>query len=546
MTDVKMDMPFEEVTLEPDDGVYLEDDKFGTMKVSEPIWIESCERNIDNDEMTATIMCKNLGRKNKVIAKREEYLDPRILLTYQKVGFDVNIFNKNTIVKHLINEEKIMKIDQVHSQLGFGEHEGKTIYKAHNSIGTDSTYRGSFDINPKGNKDVWLTMLEDKVLGNVNLELICSISLTSILLGFIGEEYSLETIIVHLVGNSTTGKSTALRLAISIFGSIKLGNNSLLSTYNTTHNAMMKKLCGTKGVTFAFDEISISNIGNFTQTIYTLSQGVDKARLNKNSEQKEQESWLGTILSNGEKSLLNSANKNAGIQIRVIEIEDISWTSSAENAEEINRIVAKNSGHIAIEIAEYMMELGKEEVSKRYEKNVEMIKQVMIKNNLEDEFTSRRANKLATITTTAKIFQEYLSKEVGKEIKLDIKGMIQVLTDVERESIKSRNLDKSALEHIRQYILDNKHKFEKNWEEKPKGQLIGKLTRKKDYLELEMTPSKFKEMLKEGGYESDKVVLKELKNKGMLDCDSDRYTRKRNTDAGNIPVIVVKLLKKDK
>ncbi|MEG1132674.1 MAG: DUF927 domain-containing protein [Romboutsia sp.] len=544
MTDAKIDIPFEEVTLEQD-GVYLEDEKFGTMKVSEPIWIKSCERNIDNDEMTATIMCKNLGRENKIIAKRDEYLDPRILLSYQKVGFDVNIFNKNTIVKHLINEEKIMKIDQVHSQLGFGEHEGKIIYKAHNSIGIDSTYRGSFDINPKGNKDVWLTMLEDEVLGNVSLELICSVSLTSILLGFIGEKYSLETIIVHLVGNSTTGKSTALRLAISIFGSVKLGNNSLLSTYNTTHNAMMKKLGGTKGVTFAFDEISISNIVNFTQTIYTLSQGVDKARLNKNSEQKEQESWLGTILSNGEKSLLNLANKNAGIQMRVIEIEDISWTSSAENAEEINKIVASNNGHIAIEIAQYMMELGKEEVSKRYEKNVEMIKKVMTNNNLEDEFTGRRSNKLATIITTAKIFEEYLCKQLEKEIKLDTKGMVKILLDVEKESIKYRNLDKSALEHIRQYIIDNQHKFEKSWSEKPKGQIIGKLTKKKDYLELQMTESKFEEMLKEGGYESKKVVLRELRNKGILDCDSDRLTRKRMTDVGKIPVIVVKLPRKE-
>ncbi len=236
MTDVKVEIPFKEVTLE-DDGVYLQDENSGIIKVSEPIWIESCERNIDNNEMTATIVCKNLGKENKVISKRDEYLDPRILLSYQKVGFDVNIFNKNIIVKHLINEEKIIKIDQVHSQLGFGEHEGNIIYKAHNSIGTESTYRGNFYIKPRGDKQVWLTMLESEVLGNSNLELICSISLTSLLIGFIGEEYLLETIIVHLVGNSTTGKSTALRLAISFFGCVDVGNNSLFSTYNTTPNA---------------------------------------------------------------------------------------------------------------------------------------------------------------------------------------------------------------------------------------------------------------------------------------------------------------------
>ncbi|MCI9978113.1 DUF927 domain-containing protein [Clostridioides difficile] len=544
MTDIKTNIRFEEVSL-GEDGVYLEGDN-GIMKISEPIWIENKARNIDTGEINLILRYEYCGQTEELTLKRDQCLDCNSLIKFQKFGLDIHHFNKFEIIKHLLNEETIAEMINTHSKIGFGEHEGELIYKGYNCIGTKSIYTGNFDIEPKGKKYEWLTMFENEVLGNKNLELICSISLTSLLIGLIGDEYSLETLILHLVGNSTTGKSTALRLAISIFGSVKLSNNSLFSTYNTTHNAMMKRMAGTKGVTFAFDEISISNIGNFSQTIYTLSQGVDKARLNKNSEQKEQETWLGVILSNGEKSLLNSSNKNVGIQMRVVEIENISWTSSAENAEEINKIVASNNGHIAIEVAQHMMELGKEEVSKRYEQNVEMIKKVMNNNKLVDEFTSRRANKIATITTTAKIFEEYLSKELGKEIKLDIEGMLKILLTVEKESIKSRNLDKSAIEYICQYIIDNQHKFEKSWKERPKGEIIGKLRKKKDYLELEMTESKFGEMLNEGGYESKKVVLKELKNKGILDCDDDRYTRKRITDSGiKAPVIVIKFPRKE-
>lgn len=516
-------------------------------KVANDTWIELCHMNIDTNERYITISyIDSFGRINTEQVERQELLNTKNIIKLQGKGMDVNQFNAGDLVKYFIKEERQSKLVSVHTNIGFDEQEGKVIYKAFNSVGTESTYTGSYDIKPKGKKEIWLDMFEEEVLGNSNLELICSISLTSLLIGFIGEEYLLETIIVHLVGNSTTGKSTALRLAISFFGCVDVGNNSLFSTYNTTPNAMMKRMAGTNGVTFAFDELSISNIGNFTQTIYILSQGVDKARLNKNSEQKEQGTWLGVILSNGEKSLLNSSNKNAGIHMRVIEIDNISWTSSAENAEEINKVITKNNGHVAIEFAQYIMELGKEEVSKRYEKDVEMMKQVMAKNNLEDEFTSRRANKLATITTTSKIFEEYLCKKLGKEINLDRKGMIKTLLKVEKESIKSRNLDRSALEHIRQYIVDNKHKFEKNWAEKPKGEIIGKLIKEKEYMELEMTQSKFELMLKDGGFEDKNVVLRELKNKGILDCDKDRFTRKRMTDAGKIPVIVIKLPIKNK
>lgn len=42
-----------------------------------------------------------------------------------------------------------------------------------------------------------------------------------------------------------------------------------------------------------------------------------------------------------------------------------------------------------------------------------------------------------------------------------------------------------------------------------------------------MMKESFKHMINEGGYEDEKVVLKELKKSGYLDCESDRYTKKQ-------------------
>ncbi|WP_196334113.1 hypothetical protein [Paraclostridium sordellii] len=51
-------------------------------------------------------------------------------------------------------------------------------------------------------------------------------------------------------------------------------------------------------------------------------------------------------------------------------------------------------------------------------------------------------------------------------------------------------------------------------------------------------------MVKEGGFEDDKVFLKELKKSGYLECEKDRYMRKRETQARiNIPLIVIKIPK---
>lgn len=98
----------------------------------------------------------------------------------------------------------------------------------------------------------------------------------------------------------------------------------------------------------------MSDSNNFTKFIYSLANGADKERLNKDSELMKKESWLTTILSNGEKSIIEISSKNAGVQVRVIEAENFTWTKSSKHAESINRVILNNYGHFGIKFAEYI------------------------------------------------------------------------------------------------------------------------------------------------------------------------------------------------
>ena len=112
---------------------------------------------------------------------------------------------------------------------------------------------------------------------------------------------------------------------------------------------------------------------------------------------------------------------------------------------------------------------------------------------------------------------------------------------IERESIKNRNFEVSAFEYIKSYINKHINKFETD-KNKVRGELWGYINKKKGYVEVEINPLKFEEMLKEGGYEDKDVVLKEFKKNGILDCDKDRYTRKRKHGSlGKISMIVIKI-----
>lgn len=506
------------------------------IRISNAMGISTIKTDIDSNNIESMIYYYEFGIRKQFSMERGDYLNPTNLIQYQNRGLDVMRDNMYILSKHFRNEEELAPRENIHKKLGFGMYNEKLIYKHHKCVGIDSTYEGEKEIKPKGNRETYVKMIEEDVIGHPPLELIVSISLSSVLLGYIGEELSLDTQIVHLYGNSTTGKSTALKLAISLFGYPDVKKNGLFSTYNATENALIKQLEGIKGVPFAFDEISMSKINNFSQMIYKIANGVEKSRLNSKSEQIKKEPWLTTIMSNGEKSLVGSADKNAGIHVRVLEFESVMWTKSSEHSEKINSIILDNYGHLGFEFAQYLMKLGKDYINTEYYKTKLKLKSIFEKRSIKDNFTDRRINKIAIIVLTMKLFERMMNIQMNKD------KVLQLILNTEIESIKQRNFDKSFMTYFKEYVSANAVRFSTTRKINDVRDYVGNVKRKEKYLEFEILPEKFKEIVKDGGFEDDKVVLKELKKSGYLDCEKDRYTRKRETQAGiKIPLIVIKI-----
>lgn len=506
------------------DGIYIIDGN-QQLKICREIGISTIKTDIETNEKVGTIDYDDMGIMRSIDIKREEYLTPSKLLRYQAVGMDVMSNNAQYISMYLRDEEITAPKLYSHSKLGFDKYEDKEIYKLYECIGCKSIYKGDLELEPKGTRENWINMFNQEVLGHSPLELMSVMSLSAVLVAYIGEELALDTQIVHISGNSTIGKSTAMKLAISMFGYPDVKKRGLFTTYNSTDNALIRKISGINGVPIAFDELSMSKIDNFTEVIYRITNGTDKDRLNKNLEIRKTESWLTTVLSNGEKSLVKSANKNAGIQVRVLEIDDLVWTKDAKNAERINQIIMNNYGHIGIEFAQFVMEKGKDEIKNIYEKCIVKIKQIFKNKNVIDEFSNRRINKFAIILATAILFEEMLG------IKLNKKEIVNILVNAEKTSIKNRNFDKSIIDYLKEYISSNPSKFKHGLEKITTNDYVGRLTNKKDYTELEIVPMQFEKIIKEGGFEDEKVVLKELKKNGYLDHEKDRNTRKRKVNS---------------
>ena len=78
----------------------------------------------------------------------------------------------------------------------------------------NSTYAGSLKIEPQGSFEAWRRMVNQEVLGS-KLEVILASALSAVTFDFVNDIFPTENLIISLYGGSSTGKSTALNLAVS-------------------------------------------------------------------------------------------------------------------------------------------------------------------------------------------------------------------------------------------------------------------------------------------------------------------------------------------
>lgn len=519
-------------------------------RIASKVNIEKVLINIDTGSIYYKLRYLYLGDEREITVLRIDCQSKNCIIKLSGRGVDVNSSNATTLIQHLNNEEKRAAKGNIHSEIGFSIYEKKAIFKHYKAIGLDSNYEGRFNLKPKGKHNKWMDMVKKYVIGNTALEVALIIGFSSAIVG----RLKLESIVAHLYGNSTTGKTTSTILAISCWGNPRNGSGNLFSTWNATSNAIFSQLAGNHGVAVALDEISMSNEEDFTKDIYKFSSGKDKERLSKNAVLKEAGTWETTIITNGEHSILSKSKKNIGIKMRVLEFGNVNWTKNAKSADEIKRCCVANYGRSGCIFVKKLMQYEIKELRKAYSKQCKLITNKFKENNINDEFVERRAQKYGVLTMTADLLKKFF------DLDIDMENIIDFFIDKEKENFKSRNIQKNAYEYFMEQYEINQKRFiveEKNemgrrakvlqssgsetW-----GRFVNKSSRS-EFAEDEICiyPFIFKKIMKEGGFEDTSIILKEWKKNGILDAENDRYTRKRkiNSNGVVVKVYVIKIKK---
>ncbi len=169
-----------------------------------------------------------------------------------------------------------------------------------------------------GTAEEWKGKVGGLAIGNSRLTFALSIAFAAPLLELSGEDSGG----FHFRGSSSTGKTTALKVAASVYGNPK--------TYSRLWRATTNGLEGLAALhndgLLVLDELSQLDPRSAGEAAYLLANGQGKARASRNGSLRSSPRWKLLLLSSGEESLQTLMNKagsriNAGQEVRLADIE---------------------------------------------------------------------------------------------------------------------------------------------------------------------------------------------------------------------------------
>lgn len=235
-----------------------------------------------------------------------------------------------------------------------------------------------YSYGTSGSLQEWNDLIARWCIGNSRLIFAISSAFASILL----QPCDMPNFGFHFVGNSSSGKTTCLNIAASVFG-----NPKYVVSWKATDNPMENIAFKRNDSLLILDELSEISPSKAGEVAYMLANGQGKKRLDKDCNVRETLSWRLIFLSSGEVDLnshMAEDNKisKAGQKIRLLNI-------NAKASKDSNGIFENLMGfQDGAEFSDYLR--GK--AAKYYgTASIEFIKQVLehrdlIRDQYKDEF----------------------------------------------------------------------------------------------------------------------------------------------------------------
>ncbi|PTJ37174.1 hypothetical protein BU021_12680 [Staphylococcus simulans] len=409
---------------------------------STPPFITKKYKDIETNDFTYEMTFNNGGRTYQFPVFARDLADATHLIGLASRGLDVNTTNRADLFNYISMYMRLnpLPITNIVTRLG---HVGKyfvhpldseielTIHEqGYKNIANQFKIKGTL----QGYADDVFNLISNSYPAMMLLYASCG----SILL----HDFDVEPFIVDLSGASSRGKTTALKVAGSVWGT-----SNLISEWNTTRVNIERKSAFLNSYPLLLDDSRKANPYMIPDVIYQFSGGREKGRGNKSSIEVER-TWQNIMLSTGETSLADNGNEKAGIGARVITLQDDPFNSDVSFID-LYEGINKQYGTLGMAFME------------QYRKN---------KEGYYNSFKShekRLIEKAGTNEIVARIGRAFALLQVAGEIINDIEGFQHdPYTTLDRTYNKmletNKNIDKpkQLLEELLQYLDANRNHIE--------------------------------------------------------------------------------------
>lgn len=172
------------------------------------------------------------------------------------------------------------------------------------------------DFDQRGTLEEWQANVSAPARGNTCLTLAISTALAGPLLARV----HVESCGLHLYGDSSGGKTTALQAGVSVWGS-----RDMLRTWRATGNGLEAAAAESTDTLLALDEINEADGKEIGSIVYALANGRGKSRANRTGGARRIARWRTAVLSSGEKTLEArmleaGARHHAGQDVRLLNV----------------------------------------------------------------------------------------------------------------------------------------------------------------------------------------------------------------------------------
>lgn len=350
--------------------------------------------SIEDGGIILSLKVKNyIGKKDKNVIVRLADLSPKSLRKIildnggicKKEKYEFNTLFKN-YEKGIKND--LIPVKRLHMELGWHKIEGKLVYYFDNAISEDdsveSEYNGTISLKSENGDITELTTMImtwiEKTEEWSPLEAVIAFSVGAIVLPYINKCWykRLDNPILHLVGDSTNGKTTSLELFTGLASSPEKNAKGFRLIHDSTNTSIIMRFEGIEGIPVSIDEMKKGKKGAYSELIYTIGNGSSPEKAKAGGLKiKESKPFTSVVMSSGEASLLSLCGNTTGLTVRCFEFFNVQWTESKAQALAISECVAKNYGLVPPLVAKELLTNGKQwqnrwdEISNDVQKKIE-------------------------------------------------------------------------------------------------------------------------------------------------------------------------------